>query len=268
VVRTLLITSAVLLATGCASTLRITRGVPPLADLGPDRTLALDVRTNQGDRAVNAVFSTLTGSLAIPADLESTLSAKVVEHLTNQVGVRVCSPAPCGVGTLKLVLTESSLGLEQGRAVGKVTIRVALDVAGSVTYRDTIWSRQSDTLDGAPMLLERASDAVAKVLARAFMPGQVTVEMPVEDDGALKPASQRLLSGNLEAAESLLNEVAAQEPGNAGAFYDLGLISEVRGDFARAAAMYREAANRQGKKRYFEAADSADRDAARYAPRP
>ena len=243
-------------------------GLTPDFSLRADRTVALDVRTNLGDRAVNAVFSTLTGSLAIPADLESTLREKVTSRLTNEVGVRVCTPSPCGVGTLELVLIESSLGLEKGNAVGKVTIRVALNINGAVTYRDTIWSRQTDGLIGAPVLLERASDAVAGVLARAFMPGQMTVRLPVEDDGALAPAAQRLLAGNPDAAESLLNEVLAADPGNAGAYYDLGLVAEVRGDFAKAAAMYREAANREGKERYFSAADAADREAARFAPRP
>lgn len=254
-------------ATGCRSTLRISRGVPPQADLGPNRVLALIVRTNVGDQTANAVFSALAGHLAVPADVEPNLREKVVNRLTNDVGIQVCAPAPCGAGTLELVLTESSLGLEKGRAVGKISTRVFLTINGQITYQDTIWSRQRDVIEAAPVLLDRASDAVAQLLATAFMPSRVTVKMTVEDDGPLSAGADRLLSGNLEGAENLFNEVVAQDPRNAGAYYDLGLIAEVRGDFARAAMLHRQAAALNGKRRYEAAAQSAERDAARFAPR-
>ena len=75
-----------------------------------------------------------------------------------------------------------------------------------------------------------------------------------------------LLSGDLDGAERWFTELTLKNPDLAGAYYDLGLVAEVRGDYRRAAALHRTAAQKHATQRYLDAAESAERDAVRFAP--
>lgn len=252
------------LVSGCAPTLRVTRLAPPQVSLGPARVVGLETRTQVGTNVSNTVLTGLvTGTLSVPVDIEQTLRERITARLP-EIGLSACPSAPCGDATVHLNVVEASLGAKPVkdvlRAVARITVKVDVTRAdGSNIYSDRFWDQESDRVEFGDQLLGRAADGIAGLLVNTFAPRQVTVEIPIEDGGPLQPGAELLLAGDLDGADRAFGELTTAQPGLAGAWYGLGVSAEARGDHARAAAMYRKAASLDGKRRYLDAAESAER---------
>lgn len=260
--------SAVLLAlTGCAPSLYVTRWAAPEASLGAVRQLGVTVDTSAKHQVVNALVTGLfEGQLTVPSDPAPLLQRHLAQRLP-EVGVTVCPAAPCGDATLAVEVRESSVG---GGPTGSGGLRVdaRLEVRVRVTARDgteLLSARYSEhawgRVDAADQVLERAADGIAAGVVRTLLPRQVRERIPLEDAGPLGQGVKLLLGGDTDGAERYFLDLAQQRPDLAGVFYDLGVIAEVRGDYARAASFHRQAIQRDAKRRYFDAAESAERKA-------
>lgn len=256
---------ALLALTGCAPSLYVTRWAAPEASLGAVRVLGITVDTSAKHQVTNALVTGLfTGQLTVPSDPAPLLQRHLAQRLP-EVGVTVCPSVPCGDATLAVEVRESSVGGGPTKN-GDLRVDARLAVRVRVTARDgaelLAWRYDEhawDRMDAADQVLERAADGIALQLVRTLSPRQVRERIPLEDAGPLQQGVKLLLGGDTDGAERYLLELAQQQPGLAGVFYDLGVIAEVRGDYARAASFHRQALQRDARRLYFDAAESAER---------
>ena len=112
---------------------------------------------------------------------------------------------------------------------------------------------REDLLEGA------VRQAVAGFLGD-ITPRQVVEKIELdEDDPALKPGVNLASHGDLAGAEQAWRAVLAQNPNNAGAIYDVGVLLETRGDFDQAAANYKHAFELRPKSLYRDALQDLNR---------
>lgn len=254
-------------ASSCSTAaLRLTRPVAPEGTFGPVRTLSLEVTTNLGSATRNAIISGLVlGEVPLPIPVDSVVRDQLRARLEG-LGYQLCAPAPCGEGAMTVRLTESSVNPQATRSGMEVNVRldghfVVRQHDGQVPYDFTFWSRRSGPLERAPQLVQDAAEGMGEVFEKSLLPGRVRVTLPVEEGGPLDQASVLLLSGNLDGALEYLTRLTAEQPRLAGAWYDLGVAWEAKGEWAQARDAYQRAAALDGRRLYVEAAASA-RDAA------
>ena len=257
---------------GCAPSLYVTRWAAPEASLGSVRQLGITVNVSAKHQVTNALVTGLfMGQITVPSDPAPLLQRHLAQRLP-EVGVTVCPAAPCGDATLAVDVHESSVGggpTEHGdlRVDARLGVRIRVTAHDgrelmAWRYDEHAWDR----VDAADQVLERAADGIAVQLVRTLLPRQVRERIPLEDAGPLGQGVKLLLGGDTDGAERYFLELAQRQPDLAGVFYDLGVIAEVRGDYARAASFHRQAIQRDAKRMYFDAAESAERKVPQQPP--
>jgi tetratricopeptide (TPR) repeat protein len=108
-------------------------------------------------------------------------------------------------------------------------------------------------------LKARAVAAATRRFLGKFLPRQLDMELVVETGGLLEPGIERALSGDLGGAETEFNGLTQKDPDHAAAWYDLGVIRELSGDDERALEAYRRAAGLRGKSHYRQAVNHLER---------
>lgn len=243
---------ALALATGCAgSVLRTTRTDPPKVPF-TWQTVAVDVTDDQ---------------------LKDTVR-RVVENALAQDGLQVvrCErDAPCAAQIwLRVMLLKSTVGpwlrdiprnaVELARAPTDVEAKVELKLEGFVNnasaFSRTAWARSTGNLLDQPaeVYTERALTRAVNAFVRDLHPRTLTMELKLETGGALDDGCDKALAGDLEGAEQSLRALVAKEPQNAEAWYDLGVVLEVKGGVEQEALKaYEEAAKLDGSKLHVQA---------------
>ncbi len=259
----------------CAPTLYLHRNLPPLADPAAVQQVEVTTRSDLGRQAGTAVMSTvMLGRVDVPISVEGLVRDEVARQLPG-VGVQVCAQSPCPQtpSVLNAYIVESTVG-PQVDSKGVTTLRAKLTVRFEIVGRDgrrfldRAWSdgRSAGVLY-ADRLMPDASRDVVGHLARAFLPRQYTVAIPLEDGGPLDPGVNKLLAGDAQGARADFEALVASPEGSAAAWYDLGVCGEVQGDWQLAVRGYRGAAERLRKDLYLEALQKAEPEAAQ-APTP
>lgn len=250
------------LSAGCAPSLRFTRPTPPEASLGNVRTVSVSVTTDVGRNVENAVVSgLLTGEIPVPVSVNAVLEERLSVRL-QELGYGVCPEAPCGEGEMNVRLTEAAVGTEftgNGlRSHARITARIKVKQHdGQEPYDFTFWDRRSGRVDEAPALVRGSADSIAQSFAVTLLPGRQRVELQLEDGGPLRQGVNLLLSSNWDEAISYFTQLTQQQPELGGAWYDLGVAWEARGDWGQALVAYEQAAARDRKRMYLDAVETA-----------
>ena len=252
------------LSAGCAPSLRFTRPTPPQGTFGNVRTLSMTVSTDVGKNIENAVVSgLLTGEIPVPVSVDRVMKDRLSVRL-QELGYFICPAAPCGEGELIVRLTESAVGTEFTRnglrSHSRITARIVVkQLDGQEPFDFTFWDRRSGRVDEAPELVRGSADSIAQSLAATLLPGRQRAELTLEDGGPLSQGVNLLLSSNWDGAISYFTQLTQQQPELGGAWYDLGVAWEARGDWGQALVAYEQAAAHDRKRMYLEAVESARR---------
>lgn len=259
--------------TGCAPVLHFTRPTPPEASLGTVRTLSVSVKTDMGKAVENAVITGLVmGEIPVPIAVDGVVKERLSARL-EQLGYGLCPAAPCGEGQMIVLLTESAVGTEltQNGLRSRSRLRARIKVKqhdGQEPYDFTFWDRRSGRVEEAPMLVRGSAESIAGNFAATLLPGRQKSSLPLEDGGPLSQGVNMLLSSNWDGAISYFTQLTQQQPELHGAWYDLGVAWEARGDWGQALGAYEQAAARSRKPSYLDAVDSARRMAPPVAAAP
>lgn len=227
--------------TGCAgSVLRTTRTDPPKVPF-TWQTVAVDVTDDP---------------------LKDTVR-RVVERALTEDGLQVvaCAPnAQCAAQLwLRVALTKSTVSpwlrdiprnaLELARAPTDVEAISELKVEGYVgnesKFSRSLWGRARGNLLDRPRehFVELSMSRAVNAFIRDLHPRTVTISSELETGGALDDGCEKALTGDLAGAEASFRAVLAKEPQNAAAWYDLGVVLEVKGGVEQEALnAYEEAA--------------------------
>lgn len=261
----------VILSSGCAPALHLTRPTPPEANLGSVRTLPVVVTTDVDRNVESAVVSGLfNGEIPVPVSVDTVVKERFALKL-QQLGYEVCPAAPCGDGEMRIRLTESIVGTEftgNGlRSRVRLTAKVVVTQRdGQAPYDYSFWSRRTGSPAEAPMLVRDAAENMAASFASTLLPGREKSTLPLEDGGSLSTGVNMLLSSQWDQAISYFSQLTQKEPDNAGAWYDLGVAWEAYGDWGQALAAYEQAAARERKRTYLDAVAAARRRAPQLQP--
>lgn len=250
-------------ASSCAPVLLITRPVASEGTFGSVRTLSVDVATDMKKAVEHSVLTGLVmGEIPIPVPVNTAVKNRLVSKLQG-LGYVVCE-APCGDGTLQVRLTESSVNSEFTRDGPRVNVRLAARAVvhqndGREPYDFSFWANRSGRAEEAGLIVQNAAEAIASRFEQSLVPGTSTARLPLEDGGELTMGVNYLLSGNLEGALGYLQQLTQSQPQLAGAWYDLGVAWEARGDWGQALTAYERAAALQRKNLYLDAVVTARR---------
>jgi len=265
--RLLLPVAAFAACAACAPALHLSRPSAPEASLGNVRTVSLDVTTNAG-MATNAAVTRglFTGELPIPVPIEQVMRDTLTRRL-SALGYAVCPTAPCGDGAMTVSMEESAVGTHvstNGVVQATARLRARIKVRqndGVESYDYSFWSNPSGNPASAPQLVQQAADNIAARFQATLLPGKEHSTLPLEDGGPLKTGVNMLLADNWDGAIGYFSELTQKQPELAGAWYDLGVAHEAKGNWGEALAAYEQAASRDRKDMYRDAVVAARRRA-------
>jgi hypothetical protein len=249
---------------GCAPVLRFTRPTPPEGSFGNVRTMSVHVSTDVGQNVETAVERGIfQGEIPVPISADAVVKERLIARLT-ELGYVVCPQAPCGDGAMNVRLTEAAVGTEFTgttlRSRSRIKARIVVKQNdGQEPYDWTFTDRRGGRVDEAPMLVRGSADSIASNMARTLLPGRAHAKLTLEDGGQLSQGVNMLLSSNWDGAISYFTQLTQQQPENAGAWYDLGVAWEARGDWGQALAAYEQAAAKDRKAMYMDAVETARR---------
>ena len=230
-IRVLLLSTA-LAATGCQTTLRQVRDLPPsLVLVGP--TVAVEVTGQLRDAAVEQ------------------LELGLARHAQP---MRCEPPAPCQASTVvHATIVDTSVtprlaGPNLVRAMTDVIVQATVDIdAVSATGQQLSSKRYFGSITGNVLStpVERLKAQAVQVAARRFLrqllPRTLDIELAVETGGDLEPGVERALAGDLVGAEAEFTRLTQAKADHAAAWYDLGVIRELQGNEELALEAYRRA---------------------------
>ena len=253
---------------GCQTVLRFTHPTAPEGDFGGVRVVSLEVQTAKGQQVESALTNgLLRGEIPVPVNVDQLVKDRFTTAL-QQLGYEVCPGAPCGDGALTVTVTPSEVGTEitqpGPRSHSRITVRTVLRRSdGQEPYDFSFWDRRSGGPGQAPQLVDLCAQNIAARFTSSLMPGSATTEVPLEDGGPLSQGVNLLLSSQWDEAIAYFRELATSQPSLDGAWYDLGVAWEARGDWTQALAAYEKAAGLNRKGRYLDAVATARRNAPR-----
>jgi hypothetical protein len=262
--RQLLLTAIALTASGCQTVLRFSRPAPPEGSFGNVRTVAVEVKTAVGKTVETAVLNGIfRGEVPVPIRVDDQIKTQFEQRLTT-LGYAVCPQAPCGDGTLTVVLTQSEVGNEMTRYGPQAHSRIACDVTllandGTKPYDFNFWDRRTGSIGEGGSLVRTSVNNIGARFEATLRPGRQNAELPLEDGGDLDRGVNMLLSSQWRAAIDYFTRLTQQQPDNDGAWYDLGVAWETEGDWGQALAAYEQAAARKRKGNYLDAVETARR---------
>ncbi len=250
------------LALGCAPTLRYNRQLPPRASLEPLRSLSLDARSDMKNVAQQAVMGgLLRGEIPIPVPTHPAVAIALRARL-QQLGFTVCTPAPCGDGAMTVELLESEVNgrMTDSGAMARVRLKARVLVTptqGEPVYDWDFSATRNGRQGDAGQLVASAAEGIADTFASTLLPGREQVRLQLEDGGALSPGVNMLLSSNWDGAVAYFSQLTREQPELDGAWYDLGVACEGKGDWVGALGAYEQASARSRKSHYLSAVRAA-----------
>ncbi|MBL8924416.1 MAG: tetratricopeptide repeat protein [Myxococcaceae bacterium] len=193
-------------ASGCAATLPITRTVPPAL----------------GD--ANSIAVAASGPYA----------SELIAGVRARVGARA-KVESCVVGCPAVGL-YASLALTPGPHEGRVERTCQAEV-----YTGKSWL-VPETKRGDLVVTVRELSGCLDAITRLLLEPRVeTTRVALDARGALEPIARKMREGRLDEARVSLAQLVADAPGQAGAWYDLGVVHEAQGRLDDARGCYSKA---------------------------
>lgn len=224
--------SIFLLTTGCQTTLRQVRDLPPALVLaGP--TVGVEVSGPFRDAAVEQLELGLAKH-AQPVRCEpgtacqasTVVHAKIVDtSVTPRLG------GPNLVRAMTDVIVQATVDIDAVNAAGQQLS--SKRYFGSIT--GNVLSTPVDALKA------QAVQIAARRFLRKLLPRTLDIELAVETGGDLEPGVERALAGDLAGAEAEFRRLTESKPDHAAAWYDLGVIRELQGNEELALDAYKRA---------------------------
>lgn len=257
-IRSLLL-SLSLLATACAPTIVVRYDVPAAVHFG-GAVQNVYVGYTLGDPDVLTVLDPLS------ALVRTSVAPDVAQHLEQRLAaaqlfnVTLGCQAPCSQADTRFEVEMDTSSVSRGAAETKgksgtettasagVKVRV-VNRDGTSRYEATYTGRASA---GVPKAGKAQPDDVQLVRSAAFnavdrfiadlKPSVGRVDFDLEDDGPLEPGVQLAMNGDLDGAWASFQQVSQQNPGNAAALYDLGVVMTAKGELEMALDAFKAAA--------------------------
>jgi tetratricopeptide (TPR) repeat protein len=254
-----LLLSLPLLATACAPTIVVRYDVPAAVHFGNA------VQNVYVDYTVGAP-DVLTVLDPLSALVRTSVAPDVARHLERRLAaaqlfdVVLGCQAPCPQADARFEVEMDTSSVSRGEVAARggagsetsatagVKVRV-LNRDGTSRYEATYHGRASA---GIPRASATQPDDVQLVRAAAFnavdqfvadlQPSMASVSFPLEDDGPLEPGVQLAMDGDLDGAWASFQQVIQQNPRDAAALYDLGVVLTARGDLELARDAFAAAA--------------------------
>lgn len=253
-----------LVASGCAPVLKVRMPTAAQANLGSVRSMSLTVDTDMSRSVERSIVNGLVrGAVPIPVPVHAVVKERLTQRL-EALGYGVCEGAPCGDGAMEVRLVESDVNTELTQSGPRVRAHVKARVKvtqadGVLAYDFTFQDARTGTADRAGQLVGAVADNIANRFAATLTPGSQRVEFPLEDGGPLTTGVNMLLSSNWDGAVAYFTDLTRQRPELDGAWYDLGVAWEIKGDWTQALGAYEQAAARARKRTYLDAVANARR---------
>ncbi len=252
-----------LLGTGCATTLKVSGWRPAPVPVGAARSLQVIrfVGTESGrERVVRQLVTQARAGGHFTAQDRSEDGATqgggdVLALSLELVDLRATSNAALKDTTEHGVKTERL----EGYFVGTAGLRIS---AADPSGREVLSKRYDGRVEAGTE--EDALEGAAKMAVFAFLtevsPVQVDryVKLDEDDDGQ-RDLLESAKRGELERAIEGLEAYSARAPENASAHYNLGLLLEAQGAYARALEHFQRAARASGKPLHRDAATACER---------
>jgi tetratricopeptide (TPR) repeat protein len=254
-----LLLSLPLLATACAPTIVVRYDVPAAVHFGNA------VQNVYVDYTVGAP-DVLTVLDPLSALVRTSVAPDVARHLERRLAaaqlfdVVLGCQAPCPQADARFEVEMDTSSVSRGEVAARggagsetsatagVKVRV-LNRDGTSRYEATYHGRASA---GIPRAGAAQPDDVQLVRAAAFnavdqfvadlKPSVGSVSFPLEDDGPLEHGVQLAMDGDLDGAWASFQQVIQQNPRDAAALYDLGVVLTARGDLELARDAFAAAA--------------------------
>lgn len=270
------VVAALLFSTGCAHVIRIERTRPARLNLNPERKLGLQVEALK--KAENAQAAQAVGAIMNLAGGQLVQTEMAVEPLRNDFHRRLQASQfklvdLGGADTLvKVVPTEWKYRgpppLTQG--VGTGTLHIRLEVydgkgeGAKLLFSDTYWAKAEASNEAEAIL--RASNRLASLFVSELEPDRVWAKVELDDsDPVVKPGIELCDRGMFDAAHQAFTDIVARTPNSAPALYNLAVLDEARGDYAKAEQLLTSATRIQSKPLYYAALERVRRASAEVA---
>ena len=232
---------------------------------GLGRIAVLDFQGEKGELASQLVHQELqqTGrfvlipQVAIQAAAREPLqdsSGRVKQHIAIEAAQRLQADALL-LGTVTRLDTRTSGGFKIDSPTAGAELQYELVEARTGFVRDTNTLRWETFVGRKQSEIEPALAICARQLAKRLAPYEEPIEVPLAGwgwrQGMVNDGNAWAASGDWEQATRRWHDALVSEPENHAALYNLGVAAEARGDLASAHALYQQAAEIQGDRRYF-----------------
>jgi hypothetical protein len=269
------------LSQGCAPAMQVTRLAPSTYNLGNTKRVAV-LEVTGDRRAVDQVINALQHriiddryySLVVATDRGATFAVTALGGLIEIGEVRQRVEADVYVKAHvsryeyeELPKEENKVARYQPEAHVTINFQVVKNDGRVVVFRDYMANQSGTAFDSgkkpnrAPAdLLDDGVRSAVSNFADDITPHTVVDRIVFDDaDALLKPGIKKAQDGDLAGAERDWLTLLSQNPNNAGALYNIGVLLETRGEFEQAAAHYNQAIELFGKPLYREALDNMNR---------
>jgi tetratricopeptide (TPR) repeat protein len=147
-----------------------------------------------------------------------------------------------------------------GRLEISLEVRNARDPNAAPLYRETYWAKAHVNKLGEPEAMLRASQRVAGRFLRDLQPNRISEEVVLDDDDeGVKVGVDLCKENHFDAAYSAFFDAVQRSPSSAPALYDLGVLTEARGDYDQAEELINRAIAIKPKKIYYRALERVHR---------
>jgi tetratricopeptide (TPR) repeat protein len=223
-----------LLVTGCTTTATLRGLERPEAALGDAHTVGLEVVPDS--RVDKLPDGTLVSTIA---------RSRFATSLEERAHFALCSPAPCGDGTLQIALRDVHLNAPLTERSENV-VEFGADVAFLPREGPprTVRLRYSsiETKAVAPEVrLRGLIDDAARWYAERFASSSSFRELHLDAGPGLKDGVDLLLAADVAGAEKAFRAETVRAPDRAAAWYDLGVSLELLGKWKSALEAYERA---------------------------
>lgn len=229
------VTVLCLVALGCASTTATLRRLDrPDAALGDAHTLGLEIIPDK--RVDKLPDGTLVSTIA---------RSRFATFLEERAHFALCSPAPCGDGTLQIALRDVNLNAPTAERAENI-VEFGADVAFLPREGPprTVRLRYSsiEAKAAAPEVrLRGLIDDAARWYAERFASSASFTELHLDAGPGLKDGVDLLLAADVAGAEKAFRAETVRAPDRSAAWYDLGVSLELLGKWKSALEAYERA---------------------------
>lgn len=230
---------------GCVPGVRITRVTPGIYNLGNTKTVA--VLSVKGDRE---------GTDRLRVALQSRILRDDYYQLVVATDRRAPADAEVYVNATLTAYDYDQVKKQEGKTLkvqpeGHVTVNFQIVTKDGrvVVFRNYYGDHTGDAVEASQRVLsdktkvlDEALDDAVRQFVRDITPHAVTESLDFDDkDQRLKPGIKLAEKEDFAGAEQAWNALLTADPNLAGAIYNLGVLSEVRREFAEAEQAYSRA---------------------------